>query len=109
MSLSRRAGPLLAAVLAGCGGGSSSGSGEELPLRSLAGAEVVESSGCLSCHEIGKAGKASPGNDLTRVGARLSRAQLEGSLLDPPAGMPSYGRLSAKQRENLVAYLTRLR
>ncbi len=94
--------------MAGCGGGSGA-EREQLPMPSSAGAKVVSSSGCLSCHRIGDAGHNGPGSELTTVGSRLSKAQLRKALLQPPSGMPSFGSLSEKQRQGLVDYLAGLR
>jgi menaquinol-cytochrome c reductase cytochrome b/c subunit len=69
-------------------------------------------SGCLACHQIGKAGNPGPGPNLTDVGARLTAAEIANALADPTAPMPSFQEIKHSDPiawRALVAYLARLR
>lgn len=70
---------------------------------------VVVRAGCLACHRLNEQGNVAPGGDLTRVGTRLSEAQIEQVLVNPPAPMPSFTSLNADDRAAVAAYLHRLR
>jgi mono/diheme cytochrome c family protein len=70
---------------------------------------VASRAGCLACHLFGSEGNRGPGSDLTRVGARLSRAQIRRALRRPKAPMPSYSMLPRSDFAALVAYLAALR
>ena len=96
------------AALAGCGEGDKSNL-VPAPRPSDPGLAVAQQSGCLACHVIGDRGHDGPGQDLTTVGARFDRAELERVLVDPPAPMPSYARLSREDLDDLVGYLATLR
>jgi hypothetical protein len=74
-----------------------------------AGRLVAAQSGCLACHRIGEDGNRGPGQNLTRVGSRLSPHQLEHALVDSRAPMPSFNRLPASRRRALVRFLSLLR
>jgi ubiquinol-cytochrome c reductase cytochrome b subunit/menaquinol-cytochrome c reductase cytochrome b/c subunit len=77
-----------------------------------AGKEVAAATGCLGCHRIGDNGNAGPGPNLTKVGARLPRAAIARTLVNPTAPMPSFIRLQQQspQRFNaLVNFLGSLR
>jgi mono/diheme cytochrome c family protein len=81
--------------------------------------QIVRGAGCLGCHKVGSEGGAiAP--DLTRVGSRLSPAQIRESILEPDAKitkgyekfagvMPkNFGnQLTAAQMEALVQFLAR--
>ena len=69
-------------------------------------------SGCYGCHTIGKMGTPI-GSDLSRIGAKYSRAYLERWLRDPSkqrpnAHMPTL-ELSEDQVKALAAFLSSLR
>ena len=105
---------LVALVLGACGGDDGGGSGPspstlDTPGGPARGAQIAAQSGCLACHRLGAEGHDGPGVDLTRIGATLSRAQIERSLLEPPDRMPSYEQLARNDRETLVEYLSGLR
>lgn len=72
------------------------------------GRDQVEEAGCLACHRIGSEGGALAPN-LSAVGERLTRAQLERSLVNPTAPMPSFGQLPERDRRDLVTFMTYLR
>lgn len=90
----------MALLVAACGGSDGSESG-----GAASGEQVVKDSGCLSCHRIEADGTAEPGGDLTTVGARLSAPEIRRRLLEPPAGMPSYDRLSQRDLDAVASYL----
>jgi ubiquinol-cytochrome c reductase cytochrome b subunit/menaquinol-cytochrome c reductase cytochrome b/c subunit len=70
---------------------------------------VVAQSGCLACHRIGADGNRGPGDNLTRVGSRLSRARIARALVASPEPMPLFSRLPAAKRHTLVTFLSLLR
>jgi ubiquinol-cytochrome c reductase cytochrome b subunit/menaquinol-cytochrome c reductase cytochrome b/c subunit len=70
------------------------------------GRSVMAQSGCLACHKIGVNGNAGPGQDLTRVGARLSAARIERAILDPTEPMPSFRHLPRAKLHALVVFLS---
>lgn len=97
--LARLAMAIALGLIAGCGG---DGSGEP------GAPAVVSENGCLSCHRLGEAGAVGPGHDLSRIGARLSEAEISRTLVDPPSGMPSFEELREKdpqEFDELVHYL----
>jgi cytochrome c551/c552 len=78
---------------------------------------IIRAAGCLACHKVGSEG-GPIGPDLTRIGSRLSTAQLREALLEPDATiakgyekfagvMPkTFGsQLTAAQFESLVRFL----
>jgi menaquinol-cytochrome c reductase cytochrome b/c subunit len=76
------------------------------------GKDVTASNGCLGCHRIGENGNAGPGPNLTEVGAKLPRAAIARTLINPTAPMPSFARLKEthpKQFDDLVNYLGSLK
>ncbi len=73
------------------------------------GRRVIAAAGCLACHQIGSDGNSGPGNNLTGIGARRSRAEIRRALLGAKAPMPSYRDLPRKELDDLVAYLSALR
>jgi menaquinol-cytochrome c reductase cytochrome b/c subunit len=76
------------------------------------GKEVAAATGCLGCHRIGDNGNAGPGPDLTHVGARLPRAGISRTLINPTPPMPSFAKLrqqSPTRFNELVNYLGSLR
>ena len=74
-----------------------------------AGRRDVSESGCLACHRIGVSGNRGPGPNLSRVGARRSRLQIEGALIHPRAPMPSFSRLPPRKLHDIVIFLSQLR
>jgi len=74
-----------------------------------AGRTLAARTGCLACHRIGVNGNAGPGENLTHIGSRLSRRQIETVLVDPTQPMPSFKNLPPAQLDAPVAFLTRLR
>lgn len=77
------------------------------------GETVFKSEGCPACHRIGGIG-GEIGPDLTNVGARRDREWIEKQIKDPKSHnpnsiMPAFARLSEKDLEALVNYLSGLR
>lgn len=77
------------------------------------GETVFKASGCSACHMIGGVG-GKIGPDLTMVGKRHDKEWIEEQLKDPKAHnpnsiMPSYAKLSEKDREDIADYLSGLR
>ncbi len=82
------------------------------PAQYTGGKNVAASSGCLGCHRIGENGNAGPGPDLTHIGARLPRAAIARTLLNPTKPMPSYAKLqqeNPQQFNELVNFLGQLK
>jgi menaquinol-cytochrome c reductase cytochrome b/c subunit len=76
-----------------------------------AGEAVVGESGCLGCHVIGSNGNNGPGPPLTHIGSLLPPGQIDSTLKNPTAPMPSFATLaktSPKKYQNLVYFLTML-
>lgn len=102
---------LVSVVLAACGGGGDDGVAiqEAVPTGASgevrAGAAVLSSSGCLSCHRIGESGNDGPGPGLDGVGDRLDADALESILVEGRSPMPSFERLGEEKIAQLVAYL----
>jgi ubiquinol-cytochrome c reductase cytochrome b subunit/menaquinol-cytochrome c reductase cytochrome b/c subunit len=77
-----------------------------------AGKNVMASSGCLGCHRVGDNGNSGPGPNLTHIAARLPRAAIARTLVNPTAPMPSYSRLqqrSPARFAQLTAFLGSLK
>jgi cytochrome c oxidase subunit II len=76
------------------------------------GEKIFFDQGCHGCHTVGKAGTPI-GPDLSRIGAKRSRAYLIGWLKDPAAQTPRAHmpriQLSNTEIEQLAAYLSALR
>jgi cytochrome c oxidase subunit II len=76
------------------------------------GKRYFRDSGCYGCHVVGKTGTPI-GPDLSRVGAKYSRAYLERWLRDPAAQRPSAHmpalELSEDQAGALAAFMASLR
>jgi menaquinol-cytochrome c reductase cytochrome b/c subunit len=96
--------------------GALAGAPTQIDLKTTAqyerGKNVTSSSGCLGCHRIGENGNAGPGPDLTDVGAKLPRAAIARTLVNPTAPMPSFANLretNPKQFDDLVNYLGSLK
>lgn len=77
-----------------------------------AGKLAVAESGCQGCHKIGENGNSGPGPNLTHIGARLPRAAIARTLLNPTAPMPSFAALKRndpKKFNALVDFLASLK
>jgi mono/diheme cytochrome c family protein len=105
----------VAVTLSACGGddaGPGAPTGIEVETRHERGADVAAANGCLGCHRIAEQGNAGPGPDLTRIGARMSRAEIADYLVNPQAPMPSYSQLKQSQPADfaeLTAFLAELK
>jgi hypothetical protein len=73
------------------------------------GERVAVQSGCLACHRIGDSGNKGPGQNLTRVGLKLSVPQIEYAILHPRAPMPSFKHLPSRKLHDLIRFLALLR
>jgi hypothetical protein len=73
------------------------------------GERVAVQSGCLACHRIAGSGNKGPGQNLTRVGLKLSVPQIEYAILHPRAPMPSFKHLPSRKFHDLVRFLALLR
>jgi menaquinol-cytochrome c reductase cytochrome b/c subunit len=80
----------------------------DVPEEYQAGADVAAQSGCLACHRFGENGNDGPGPDLTDVGARIPRAAIGRSLLNPSGIMPPYTDLPEEKFDSLVDFLASL-
>jgi len=81
------------------------------PAQEVAAPDLARRLGCFACHHSGPGQQAAP---LDRVGARLSREQLQIALtqprqLHPGAKMPSYAYLPAAERQILLDFLEQLK
>ncbi len=77
------------------------------------GETLIKSQGCTACHTIGGVG-GTIGPDLTKVGGRRSKEWIKEQLENPKTHnpnsiMPSYARLSEKDREDIADYLSGLK
>ena len=106
-----------AATPAGGAGGSGGSAGPGIANGSTDPMTIIRGAGCLGCHKVGSEG-GPIGPDLTRIGSRLSTAQLREAVLEPDARiakgyekfagvMPkNFGsQLTAAQFESLVRFL----
>jgi mono/diheme cytochrome c family protein len=73
-----------------------------------AGKEVAAQSGCLACHKFGENGNSGPGPELTEIGAKLPRAAIARTLVNPSGVMPPYTDLPKEKFDNLVDFLASL-
>jgi mono/diheme cytochrome c family protein len=100
-----------AVLMAGCGGGSARPASGRPASEAPAGREIFFTQ-CYGCHTLGAAGTPiAP--DLSRIGARLSRDEIERRLRDPrthkpTARMPKLD-LDAAEIDALATYLSELR
>jgi len=74
--------------------------------------ELIQAFGCKGCHKIHKRG-GSIATDLTKVGNRLTAAQIEVILVTDPAPrtknfMPNYSSLTEEDRQLISDYLYNL-
>jgi mono/diheme cytochrome c family protein len=72
------------------------------------GAEVAAQSGCLACHQFGENGNDGPGPELTEIGAKVPRAAIARSLINPSGIMPPYTDLPPEKFDALVDFLASL-
>jgi mono/diheme cytochrome c family protein len=99
------------------GGGAAPAAGPGIANGSTDPMAIIRGAGCLGCHKVGSEG-GPVGPDLTRIGARLSSAQLREAVLEPDAKiakgyekfagvMPkNFGtQLTAVQFESLIRFL----
>jgi len=66
----------------------------------------------LACHLFEHNGNPGPGSELTDIGAKLPRAAIRRTLLNPTAPMPAYTDLLEKDPEkfeDLVDFLAALK
>jgi mono/diheme cytochrome c family protein len=73
------------------------------------GREVVNQSGCLACHRIGRQGPDEPGPALTYIGSLMPARTIEQVLIDAEPPMPSFAHLPRAKFRALIHYLTLLR
>lgn len=72
-----------------------------------AGAPQAFRSNCISCHGTDLQGRMGASTNLTKVGARMSKAQILKQIKQGGGGMPAFsGRLSDAQIEELAAWLS---
>jgi quinol-cytochrome oxidoreductase complex cytochrome b subunit len=92
--------------------GATAGSPTQIELETAAqfetGKQVAAQSGCLACHKFGENGNNGPGPDLTHIGARLPRAALARTLVNPTPPMPNYSALPKQKYDELVNFLASL-
>ena len=92
--------------------GASAGSPTEIEAEVAAeyeaGQEVAAQSGCLACHKFGENGNDGPGPELTEIGAKVPRAAIARSLVNPSGIMPPYADLPPEKFDALVDYLASL-
>lgn len=97
----------LAAIGAGC---ASAANDSALAAR---GQQLFLAQGCHGCHNVGAAGSRDVGADLSRIGARRSRSDLERWLRDPAAQKPTAHMpriaMTNPDVQALAAYLASLR
>ena len=77
------------------------------------GEAIFKAQGCSACHMLGGVG-GTIGPDLTKVGSRRSKEWIEDQIKNPKSHnpnsiMPSFAKLSEKDREDLADYLSGLR
>ncbi len=72
------------------------------------GRDVAAQSGCLACHKFGENGNDGPGPELTEIGAKLPRAAIARTLVNPSGIMPPYADLPPEKFDALVDYLASL-
>lgn len=101
------AGLLLAACMAGCGGGV----GQQAEFKSddnEVAVPVAYRQNCISCHGNELQGRSGP--SLKTVGSRLTEEQLAELIQDGKGGMPAYGkRLSEEEISSLAVWLSEKR
>lgn len=83
-------------LIAACGSSGGSGGGGESQGAALDGPEAtvaVFKSNCISCHGTDLKGKMGPNTDLTSVGAKMTRDEIEKQIKDGSAKMPGFGKM----------------
>jgi cytochrome c oxidase subunit 2 len=97
----------LAVIGAGCAGATGDSA---LAAR---GRQLFLAQGCHGCHNVGAVGSRDVGADLSRIGARRSRSELERWLRDPAAQKPAAHMpriaMTDPDVQALAAYLASLR
>jgi len=92
--------------------GASAGSPTEIEVEVAAeyeaGRDVAAQSGCLACHQFGENGNDGPGPELTEIGAKIPRAAIARSLVNPAGIMPPYTDLPQEKFDSLVDFLASL-
>jgi quinol---cytochrome c reductase cytochrome c subunit, bacillus type len=92
--------------------GATAGSPTEIdlsvPKQYEQGKEVAAQSGCLACHKFGDNGNDGPGPELTEIGAKLPRAAIARTLVNPSGIMPSFKDLPPEKFNALVDFLASL-
>ncbi len=73
-----------------------------------AGAQQFQVQGCADCHAVGGVG-GGLGPDLTHIGARLNRPQLEAVITQGKDGMPAFGAMGQTDLTSLLNYLQSLK
>ena len=81
---------------------------QEVAAEYEAGRDVAAQSGCLACHKFGHNGNDGPGPELTEIGAKLPRAAIARTLVNPSGIMPPYTDLPQEKFDALVDYLASL-
>jgi ubiquinol-cytochrome c reductase cytochrome b subunit len=77
--------------------------------QQLAGLDVFNAQGCSSCHEVRGIGGTS-GPDLSRAGYRWDEEAIRTQIVTPKDDeMPAFDGLTAKQLDDLVAFLTSMK
>ncbi len=77
--------------------------------QQLEGLKVFNAEGCSSCHEIRDVGGTS-GPDLSRAGYRWDKDSIRTQILTPKnTEMPAFAGLTAKQLDDLVAFLVSMK
>jgi ubiquinol-cytochrome c reductase cytochrome b subunit len=73
--------------------------------RRAHGAAIFTESGCVHCHTIGNAG-GHKGPDLSGVGRRLKKSQMQRQIANGSKLMPPFGEdLQGQDMSDLLAYL----
>lgn len=78
------------------------------PAAATAGARQFQVQGCVNCHTIAGVG-ANVGPDLTHVGARLGRTDIQTTITHGKDGMPAFTTLGPSDLHALLDYLQSLK
>jgi len=74
------------------------------PGATAPGLREFQAQGCGGCHMIGGVGGTS-GPDLSHVGARMTRAEIEGAILQGSGRMPAFPYMPEDELKALTEYL----